>query len=513
MRAGSDPRTSVLFDREPPGDVPGEPGCFADLHLDEIVRAATSLRPEHELTPLFHRQLPDVRAVAYRHEVVRDLLTDAGRAAVTRFSERMGAMRRNLAAAENLHYGREQQRWFVEAARVYCAAVDALTKELAAITPGSEGLRQVAQYLADHVASEPFQRLMCDAQQLAGRLAEVRYLLELKGLQVHVRPYEERPELSTEVEATFSKFAQGAVRSYRREFKDWGGANHVEARIIDGVATLYPEVFAEQEEFCRRHAAFPDPTVIRLDVELQFYLSYLELIEPLQAAGLRFTLPTVSAGSKDLDVNGVFDLALALKLTPRQRPVVCNDLSTSEPERVIVVTGPNSGGKTTLARAFGQLHYLAALGLPVPAASARLFLADQVCTHFEREEDVATLRGKFEDELFRIRGMLEQATAETAIVINEAFGSTTSRDAVLVGTAVVERILEVDGPCILVTFVDELAELGERVVSMMSLVDPDDPAIRTYRVVRKPSDGLAFAAAIAAKHRLTYAMLRDRLTR
>ena len=513
MRLGSNPPISIVFDREPPAGVPSEPGCFADLHLDEVVQRATSLRPEHELSPLFRRQLPDVQAVAYRHEVVRDLLTDRGRTAAKRFSERMGAMRRNLAAAENLHYGREKQRWFVEAARVYCDGVEGLTKDLAANKPSSEALRQVRRYLVDYVASPAFQTLVREAEQVADRLADVRYLLELKGLQVRVLPYEERPEISAEVEATFSKFAQGAVRSYRREFKDWGGANHVEARITEGVATLYPEVFAGQEEFCRRHAGFPDATIIRLDMEFQFYLSYLELIEPLQAAGLQFTLPTVSADRKDLEASGVFDLALALKLVPRHEPVVPNDVSMSGTERVIVVTGPNSGGKTTLARAFGQMHYLAAIGLPVPASTARLFLADRVCTHFEREEDVATLRGKFEDELFRIRGMLEEATADSVIVINEAFGSTTSRDAVLVGTAVMERILELDAPCIFVTFVDELAALGDSVVSMMSLVDPDDPAIRTYRVVRKPSDGLAYAAAIAAKHGLTYPRLKERLTR
>jgi DNA mismatch repair protein MutS len=97
--------------------------------------------------------------------------------------------------------------------------------------------------------------------------------------------------------------------------------------------------------------------------------------------------------------------------------------------------------------------------------------------------------------------------------MNESFGSTTLRDALLVGTAVVRQISDLDALCVFVTFVDELSSLSQSTVSMMSTVVPEDPAVRTYRVVRKPADGLAYAAAIADKYQLTYEALRKRILR
>ncbi len=487
------------------------PAFFADLNLDRIIDAITAGKQEYNLKPFFYTSLHTSDAIQYRYEIMRDLEDKNLFAHINSFARRMRAMREHLVQKGKLHYKYQQESWFLDAVEIYCQAVHCLFADLTLADLKARGFLAFREYLAGYAGSDRFTSLFTETQQLKADLASVTYCLLIKDNCIKVRKWEAEIDYSAEVERTFAKFKQEAGKNYKVQFYEYPEMNHVEAGVLDLVAQLYPGIFSRLDNYCEKNGNYLDEKISAFDREIQFYIAYLEHIARLKQAGLKFCYPQITAASKEIyDYEG-FDLALAAKLIAEKSAVVGNDFFLKGKERILVVSGPNQGGKTTFARMFGQLHYLAGIGCPVPGRVAQLFLFDRLFTHFEREEDIKNLRGKLQDDLVRIYDILNQATPDSIIIMNEIFTSTTLKDAISLGKKIMEKIIQLDLLCVCVTFIDELAALSEKSVSLVSTVVPGNPALRTYKIVRRPADGRLYAISIAEKYRLTYACLKERI--
>ena len=515
LPAGHGPKAGPAFEsilgEGPSAHQPEPPDCFHDLGLDQIVQALVSPWKDHDLAGFFHASLSCEDAVAYRQEVMRELERPGVMAAVRGFTERLLGMRQQLPLAAKSSNEHERNRWHLGAVQRYGEAIAVLNQELAALSLHSRGLLRWRDHVKDYAQSATFTRLMEQAAQLERELAAITYAITIDGAEVMVRHHAGEPDYSAEIEQTFAKFRRGAAKDYLAKLPVGLGLNHIEAQVLDCVAQLNPGVFSALSAFHREHQEFVDPQVARFDREIHFYMGWLDFIAPFRNAGLAFCYPRVSAATKNIEVRSAFDLALARRLLAQHQAIVCNDFDLHGLERIVVVTGPNQGGKTTFARMFGQLHWLACLGCPVPAAKAQLFLFDRMFSHFEREEDIRNLRGKLHDDLVRMQRILAQATPDSIVVINEIFSSTTLEDAVYLGHEVLRRLSRLDAITVCVSFLDELASLSPTVVSMVAAIAPGDPTARSFKLERRPADGLAHALAIAEKYRVTGAWLKKRI--
>jgi DNA mismatch repair protein MutS len=502
---------SILYESGDGEEDKEAPECLGDLNLDQVIDAITAGKEEYRLRPFFYTPLPTPGAIAYRHEVMRDLGNKALFGAFERFAQAMRTRREYMGLAERLGNRYQRERWFLEAVATYCRAVAEFDATLGGTELEARGLLGLREYVRHYAASEGLQALAAATQAVQAALGTVRYCLAIKENTIKVRRYEDEPDYSAEVEATFARFKEGTARDYRATFASAPEMNHVEYQILNHVALLFPAVFRTLDEYCERNRNYLDPVIGRCEREVQFYIAVLEYMAIFRRRGLAVCYPRVVTDEQEVYCCGGYDMALAYKLCLQEQPVVCNDFHLAGKERIFLVSGPNQGGKTTFARSFGQMHYLARLGCPVPGSEAQLYLCDAIYTHFESQEDITNLRGKLQDDLVRIHRILQFATPRSIIIANEIFSSTTLQDAVLLGERVMREIVARGLLCVCVTFMDELAGLSDTIVSMVSTVDPQQPQVRTYRIVRRPPDGLAYAISIAEKHRLTYAELKERL--
>ena len=482
-----------------------------DLNLDQVIQALADAKAEYDIARFFWMPQTDLGTIFFRQEVMRDLEDESVVTHIKTFCERMAHVRRLLAMVEKVEFAHYRWAWMLEAALEYREATETLVRHLADSPIRARGLVTFREWLEAYVEGEKFRSLAARAGRVKDALSQVRYILIIETGKFKVKRYEGEEDYGAEIERTFEKFRQWETGPSPIRVPIRNAINHVEAKILEFVAKLYPQVFAMLEEFYRSQSGFVDETLEAFDREIQFYISYLDFISGLKLKGLPFCYPAITEAKKEICVREGFDLALAHVLRFSDKPVVLNDFHINDPERIIVVTGPNQGGKTTFARMVGQLHYLASLGLPVPAREAKLFLCDRILTHFGGKERVEDLRGKLEDELLRIRTSLSRATGRSMFILNEIFNSTSLEDSLFLSKAIMERLIELDALGVWVTFLDELSSLSSKVVSMVAKVEPHDPTVRTFKLVRKEADGLAYALSVARKYGLVYEQVKERI--
>jgi len=143
-----------------------------------------------------------------------------------------------------------------------------------------------------------------------------------------------------------------------------------------------------------------------------------------RAVSLRLTMPALSndpcieiRGGRHLVVEQVID-----------RPFVANDLSMNEKERLLVITGPNMGGKSTYMRQAALITILAHIGSFVPADSLRIGPIDRIFTRIGASDDIAGGRSTFMVEMTETATILNNATDNSLVLMDEIGRGTSTFD-------------------------------------------------------------------------------------
>jgi DNA mismatch repair protein MutS len=244
-----------------------------------------------------------------------------------------------------------------------------------------------------------------------------------------------------------------AERYTTHELKEWEqkvlGA---EGRILEIETRIFGEVRAQVAHETRRLQ-----TTARA-------LSVLDVLASLAevAARRRYQKPVLHDGD-ELEIKaGRHPVIEAIGDTP----FVPNDLyMNGSTERLLIITGPNMGGKSTLLRQTALICLLAQMGSFVPAESARLPLLDRIWTRVGASDDLARGRSTFMVEMTETAAILHNATPRSLVLLDEIGRGTATFDGLSIAWAVAEHLHdspEHSAKTLFATHYHELTELAER---------------------------------------------------
>jgi len=200
-------------------------------------------------------------------------------------------------------------------------------------------------------------------------------------------------------------------------------------------------------------------------------------VSRLQATGERVAMldvlaalahVAVHAGYVRPEVHSGFDMEIRAgrhpvveTMMPREE-FIPNDLVLDDAGRVVILTGPNMAGKSTVLRQIGLIQLLAQIGSFVPADAARLPVTDRIFTRVGASDNLARGQSTFMVEMSETAAIVHGATARSLILLDEIGRGTSTYDGVSIAWAVTEHIHEhIGAKTVFATHYHELTQLGD----------------------------------------------------
>ncbi len=187
----------------------------------------------------------------------------------------------------------------------------------------------------------------------------------------------------------------------------------------------------------------------KLDFQLKFFVGCTRLHRKLAALKVPVCYPELSDNRQYHEASMLVDAGLALK---DGNVPAGNDICISK-KRLVLITGPNQGGKTTFLRSVGIAQLMAQCGLFVTARQYACPVFTGIFTHFPNGEDAGMRMGLLEVELNKLSKLVDALKPGALLLMNETFQTTTPGDAKLLAQEIVPALMEAG---VIVLFVTHL---------------------------------------------------------
>jgi DNA mismatch repair protein MutS2 len=204
------------------------------------------------------------------------------------------------------------------------------------------------------------------------------------------------------------------------------------------------------------------------------------------------------SGTNELRLEGARHAVLEDKLRKENRAIVPMTLALAGEERVLVISGPNTGGKTVALKTTGMAALAAQSGIPVAAQRAVLPLFDSVLVDIGDEQSIAADLSTFSAHMLNLKTMLEAATPNSLVLVDEMGTGTAPEEGAALAVALLDEFRAKNCIVLATTHHDRLKTYASTTPGVVNAaVEFDDVNLRpTYRLmvgVPGGSSGIAIA--------------------
>lgn len=536
-----------------------KPNVWRDLGLAYLVTEwASEVEHRKEVEKILGILCLDEEILCYRLDVLEDLLNNPNLTArMESLFPTMDTLARNVYPDSKDSNTLKEVTWRMGELQCIVDCIQGLAEVIMEVGDSlvSKGLRALMQEILRLQEDKNYQALVRELPKLLSELRACASVTIGVNLDGYLRPVE-----ATLLSVNKERFTSQSMlsRLFGKNIKDLEGIAPlhsvpkretsgpyalpihedlgwaVEPRMVPLFADLADVIEQTTRPVARqlkRYSTITSRLFVSLRQDLIFYLGAVRLINKMREHGLPLCRPTFAPIQERISsVRDFYNLNLAL-LNARKpvgknldEVIVLNEVSIGPEGRVLIITGPNQGGKTTYLQGLGILQVLAQMGVFIPGSDANISPVDNIFTHFPVEEKPEAKHGRFGEEARRLGEIFNEVTCHSLVLLNESLSSTNAGESLYLARDVVGILSRLGVRSLYSTHLHELAthsyengfdlQVDDGVVSLVSSpVDGEHSSTkdihRSFKIEKRPPLGRSYAKELAHRYGISYDQLES----